>query len=269
MVFGRVRVWLGACVAGLLAVVSAVAPAAAACPPDTLGVSRTIAVDASPGLLIGSMQYRTPLPLGEREVVLTFDDGPLVGPTRQVLAALAQECVRATFFMVGRMALAFPDVVREVHAAGHTVATHSHSHPYRMKTIDPDLARADIERGFEDIAAVLPPGAEPAPFFRYPGLSRTDEIDAWLVSRGIAVFSADIVGDDWQEISGRAVLQRVLRRLERRGRGIILLHDIKPKTAAILPELLRELKARDYRIVHMVPKGGDIRIALRGTIDAQ
>lgn len=244
-------------------------PAFATCASDALGVSRTIAIDASPGLLIGDMQYGHPLPLRDHEVVLTFDDGPLAAPTRDVLAALGHECVKATFFMVGRMARAYPAIVREVADAGHTIAAHTHSHPYKMKNMDSELARADIDAGFDDVEAALPAGAELAPFFRFPGLSRTDELDAWLLSRGLAVFSADIVGDDWHDISGRSILNRVLRRLERKGRGIILLHDIKPKTAAILPELLRELKARDYRVVHMVAKSGDIRMALRGAIGTE
>lgn len=253
-----VRVWLAAT---CLMVLSAPL-AAASCDSSALGTSRTIEIDASAGTLIGSMQYRAPLPLKDKEVVLTFDDGPVPGPTELVLAALEKECVKATFFMVGMMAAEYPHLVAAAARAGHTVASHTHSHPYKMRKRDHDKARKDIDTGIVEVEAALPPETALAPFFRYPGFSRTTELDAWLLSRGMAVFSADIVADDWQRISGRAVLRRVLARLERKQRGIILLHDIQPKTAAILPRLLRTLKKRGYSVVHMVPKRGSVRVAL-------
>lgn len=242
-------------------------PAAmAGCSDNALGVSRTIEIDAGPGLLVGSMQYGRRLPLKPKEVVLTFDDGPLPGSTDRVLRALAKECVKATFFMVGRMARTYPALARRVEAAGHTIGTHSHSHPMHMKDLGFLTATRNIERGFRSVAAALGDGVEIAPFFRYPGLSRSAVLDAYLVANGIATFSADIVGDDWRDISSAQIKARVLRRLERQGSGIILLHDIKRKTANMLPGLLRELKARGYKIVHMVPRRGGFQVALRGAI---
>jgi peptidoglycan/xylan/chitin deacetylase (PgdA/CDA1 family) len=242
-------------------------PAAkAGCSDDALGVSRTMEIDASPGIRLGSMQYGRRLPLRRKEVVLTFDDGPLAGATPRVLEALAAECVKATFFMVGRMALSYPGLVREVAAAGHTIGTHSYSHPKYMKNLALASAARNIERGFEAVAAALGDSAEPAPFFRFPGLSRSSALDAYLLDRGLAVFSADIVGDDWRGISPSQILKRVLSRLERQGSGIILLHDIKQETADMLPRLLDELKARGYKIVHLVPKRGGTQLALRGGV---
>ena len=238
--------------------------AAAACGDDALGVSRIVEIDASPGLRVGSIQYGHPLPLRPKEVVLTFDDGPLAGSTGRVLDALAEECVKATFFLVGRMARAYPALARRIEAAGHTIAAHSHTHPYHMKNLPVETAKQDIERGFEAISAALGDNAEPAPFFRYPGLSRTAALDAYLVSRGVAIFSADVVGDDWQGIGAEQILDRVLRRLQRRNGGIVLLHDIKPATADMVPALLRQLKAGGYKIVHIVSKRGGVQVALRG-----
>src|SRR5438105_2127039 len=82
------------------------AAAADECPgrPDALGVGRVIVVDPTEHGRIGSMQYSESLPLADREVVITMDDGPLPPYTNKVLEALAAECVKATFFMVGRQA---------------------------------------------------------------------------------------------------------------------------------------------------------------------
>lgn len=266
--YSSLRSFVFVALAASLAAMSTVAPAAAHdCGPGKLGVSRTVEIDAGRGLRIGGMQYRRPLPLKDKEIVLTFDDGPLPGPTDEVLAALERECVKATFFLVGEMATNYPRLVRRIAAAGHTVAAHTHSHPYLMKKLPPSVQRREIDAGFAAIEAALGDAGEMAPFFRYPGLSRSAEIDAYLLSEAKAVFSADIVGDDWMEISSRQIMGRVLQRLAQRRRGIILLHDIKPETARMLPRLLRILKSRGYRIVHMVPAGDSQRVALRGAID--
>jgi peptidoglycan/xylan/chitin deacetylase (PgdA/CDA1 family) len=97
---------------------------AAECPPDALGTSRTIAVDPSEHPRVGSLQYRETLPLENHEIVLTFDDGPLPPNTVRILETLASECVKATFFMVGRMAQSYPWLVRRVYNEGHTIANH-------------------------------------------------------------------------------------------------------------------------------------------------
>lgn len=238
------------------------------CGPGRLGVSRTIEIDAARGMRVGAMQYHRPLPLRDKEVVLTFDDGPLPGPSETVLAALARQCVKATFFMVGKMAANYPQLARRIAAAGHTVAAHTYSHPYHMKKRPLPVQIREIDTGFAAVAAALGDEGELAPFFRFPGLSRSPAADAYLTSEGKAVFSADIVADDWKEISSRQIMRRVLRRLAKHRRGIILLHDIKPETARMLPRLLRILKQRGYRIVHMVPADNSQKLALRGAIYA-
>ena len=81
---------------------------AAECPghPGALGVSRTIVLNPTEHPRLGTLQYDESLPLNDHEVVLTFDDGPLPPYTSRVLDTLAAECVKATFFLVGRMAQA-------------------------------------------------------------------------------------------------------------------------------------------------------------------
>src|ERR1700686_2517425 len=114
-----------------VALLTAGAAMGAECPgnPDALGTSRTIVVDPIEHPRLGTMQYRESLPLEDHEIVLTFDDGPLPPRSTRVLEILASECVKATYFMVGRMARSFPDLVRRIHEAGHTIGTHSQSHP--------------------------------------------------------------------------------------------------------------------------------------------
>ena len=199
------------------------------------------------------MQYPETLPLNDHEVVLTFDDGPLPKHTKAILATLAAECVKATFFIVGRMATAYPETLREVQAAGHTIGTHTQNHPVGMNKMPADKAEAEIAQGIASTVAALGNPAEVAPFVRIPGLRRSPVIESYLASKGLMGWSADFPADDWHHISSAKVVQTALSRLEAKGRGILLLHDIQQRTQDALPVILRELRARGYRIVHVVP----------------
>jgi peptidoglycan-N-acetylglucosamine deacetylase len=252
------RFW--SAIVGLCVLAWASVPALAAdCPgnPDALGTSRVITVDPSEHPRIGAMQYHESLPLEDKEVVLTFDDGPLPPYTNRVLETLAAECVKATFFMVGRQARAFPEMVRRVYNEGHTVASHSQNHPLIFTRLAMAAAENEIEQGRNSVAAALGDERALAPFFRFPGLGRSDAIENYLAAHGIMTWSADFLADDWRHITAQQVLNRALQRLDRKGKGVLLLHDIQPRTALALPVLLKALKARGYRIVHVVPAGSD------------
>jgi peptidoglycan/xylan/chitin deacetylase (PgdA/CDA1 family) len=228
---------------------------AADCPdhPDAIGTSRTLVVDPREHPLIGTMQYAKTLPLADHEVVLTFDDGPLPKYSYQILDILAAQCVKATFFLVGRQANANPEGVRKVRDAGHTIATHTQNHPSNMQRLPIDRARKEIEDGIASVTAALADGTAPAPFVRIPGLARADAIEEYTESKGIQLWSADFPADDWRRVSSQRVYDLAIQRIEAKGKGILLLHDIQPRTVAALPRILRELKARGYRIVHVVP----------------
>jgi len=228
---------------------------AADCPgnPNALGTSRVIAVDPAEHPRLGTMQYRETLPLADREVVLTFDDGPLPPYSNRVLAALAAECVKATYFIVGNMARNHPEIVRRIHAAGHTIGTHSEHHPTAFRKIPITQVQAEVEDGISSTAAALGSPKALAPFFRIPGFSRSNAIELYVQERGLMLWSADFPADDWMRIGASEIVNRAIRRIEAKGRGILLLHDIQPATAEAMPALLRELKARAYRIVHVVP----------------
>jgi peptidoglycan/xylan/chitin deacetylase (PgdA/CDA1 family) len=251
-----VRTWQCAVLCfSLLAGVSAQQAAAADCPghPDALGTSRTLVVDPRQYPIIGTMQYAKTLPLEDHEVVLTFDDGPLPKYSNQILDILASHCAKATFFLVGRQANANPEGVRKVRDAGHTVATHTQNHPANMHRLPIERAKQEIDGGIASVTAALADGTAPAPFFRIPGLARADDIEEYAASKGIQIWSADFPADDWRNVSAARVYDLAIKRLEAKGKGILLLHDIQARTVAALPRLLNELKARGYRIVHVVP----------------
>lgn len=227
--------------------------AAARCAnPDALGISRTISVGPAAFPLIGKEQYLETLPLQEREVVLTFDDGPIRATTPKILDILAAECVKATFFMLGVNAVEATDLVHRAYDEGHTIGTHTFSHPAIAK-ISPDKAKADISLGIEALTEALGPKRSLAPFFRAPFLSINREIERYILSRGLMVWSIDADSLDWTFTTPQKMVERSIAELERVGKGTLLMHDIKPVTVRALPALLAELKRRDFRIVHVTP----------------
>jgi peptidoglycan/xylan/chitin deacetylase (PgdA/CDA1 family) len=250
----RTRQWV-ALGAGFLACLTTQAVSAADCPghPDALGTSRTLVVDPREHPRIGTMQYPETLPLEDHEVVLTFDDGPLPRNSNQVLDILAAQCVKATFFTIGHMALAYPAGVRKLRDAGHSIGTHTQDHPLTMDRMSIERAKQEIDDGIASVKTALGDDAALAPFFRIPGLLRAEGVEEYLASQGIQTWSADFLADDWRHISSSRVYELAIKRLEDKGRGILLLHDIQARTVAALPRILNELKARGYRIVHVVP----------------
>jgi peptidoglycan-N-acetylglucosamine deacetylase len=234
---------------------AATAARAQDCPgnPDALGTSRVLVLDGSEPARIGVMQYPDSLPLADKEIVLTFDDGPLPRYTDQILDILAGQCVKATFFMVGRMAHEYPPAARRVYEAGHTVGTHSEDHPSRFGNLPIERMRREIDRGIADVGAALGDPRDLAPFFRIPGLARSDTVERELAARSLVVFSSDAVADDWHHrIKPGQIIARAMSRLEKRGKGILLLHDIHPVTVAALPGLLHALKEQGFHVVHVM-----------------
>jgi peptidoglycan/xylan/chitin deacetylase (PgdA/CDA1 family) len=229
------------------------------CPgnPNALGTGRTIVVDPRNHIRIGTMDYAETLPLRDREVVLTFDDGPIPPYTTRILDMLAAECVRATYFIVGDMAKEYPALVRRIADAGHTVGTHSMSHPLRFRALSTERGNAQIDNGIAATAAALGDTGKVAPFFRFPGFGHTEAAHEHAAEKGLMVWGADFPADDWKRIGAREVARRALQRLEARGKGILLLHDIHQRTVEALPIILAELKARGFRVVHIVPASAE------------
>jgi peptidoglycan/xylan/chitin deacetylase (PgdA/CDA1 family) len=224
------------------------------CPrKDALGTSRILEVDAASTPRVGLKSFPQTLPLADHEVVLTFDDGPWPATTPKVLAALAHECVHATFFLIGKPASEHPELVRRIAAEGHTIGTHTWTHPSLLR-IKPDAAVEQIDHGISAVEAVLHGGsAKLAPFFRFPGFESTPATLDLLQSRGIVVFGTDLWASDWNPMTPQEELKLITDRLNASKKGIILLHDPKAQTAAMLPAFLRYLRENDYHVVHLVP----------------
>jgi len=244
-----------------LAIAALVAPSwvvAAPCPgnPQALGTERVIEIDAKTTPRVGRKHFPSTLPLGAKELVLTFDDGPWPGTTSKVLDALKSECVRATFFLLGRNAAAHPQLARRALSEGHTVGHHSYSHPI-LSRMSLAKAEGEIDRGIaaDEFAVYGERRTKPAtPFFRFPGFAANETLLARMSERGLVVFGADVWAGDWVQMGPEQELRLILRRIEQVGRGIVLFHDTKGQTAQMIPAFLRELKKRGYRIVHVVPK---------------
>jgi peptidoglycan/xylan/chitin deacetylase (PgdA/CDA1 family) len=199
------------------------------------------------------VQSMADIKLRRGEVVLTFDDGPHPRLTPQILDILDQHSVKATFFSVGRMAVSYPQIVREVVRRGHTVGTHTHDHEDIGK-MSTQSAIEKVDRGYRSIAAALAPmGATPAPFFRFPYLSDTKVLRTRLSEERLVILDVDIDSKDYRKQTAAEVLERTLARVEQRGRGIVLFHDIQHRTAQALPDFLDALAERGYRVVHLVP----------------
>ncbi len=219
---------------------------------NVLGISRIIEIDTSNGALLGNQQYKAIDFLEPGEVVLTFDDGPLRKNTLRVLNALEAHCTKATFFMVGRMAVADPQLVREIDRRGHTVGTHTWSHK-NLKRLSSKSAKNEIELGISAVSAAL--GRPVAPFFRFPYLADTNGMIEHLNARGVGTFSIDGDSYDYRTRSGPTMKRQTFKALKRRGKGILLFHDIQKSTARGIMSVLSELRDGGYKVVHIVPKG--------------
>lgn len=235
-------------------------------PAKALGVSRVVEIDASGGPIFGSMTRREKEEsfLAPGEVVLTFDDGPVPWVTKPILDTLDQFCTKATFFSVGKMALAYPAMTKEVLARGHTLGTHTWSHPNNLRRLTSEKAQDEVERGFAAVA--LAASADIAPFFRFPGLNDSDELLTYLQARGIASFTVDVISNDSFIGSAQRIAERTLREAAARRGGILLFHDLKRPTAKALPTILAGLKAKGFKVVHL--RAGSPLVPL-GTLDAE
>lgn len=222
---------------------------------NVLGTSRVLALDAKNDPRVGLKSFPQTLPLADKEVVLTFDDGPFPRTTSNILSALAAECVQATFFLIGKSAQAYPEIVKRIAADGHSIGHHTWSHPI-LSRIRQSAAITEIDRGIEaDEVALHGTKKRDAStlFFRFPGFASTPSLLDILKSRGVVVFGADLWASDWNVMKPQQELRLMTERLESARKGIVLLHDTKAQTAAMLPGFLQYLRKNGYKIVHVVP----------------
>ena len=234
----------------------AAAPAQAKAPcanPDALGIGRVVEIDTTGGPGFGFEHFKQLDFLRDKEVVLTFDDGPWPLNTPSVLKTLADECTTGIFFPIGKHATYYPEILKQVLAAGHTVGSHTWSHAtLTNKKLTEDQRKEEIEKGFSAVKWAL--GASPSPFFRFPALQHPPEMVTYLGSRNIAMFSCDLDSFDFKARNPQQVIDVTMKKLDKLGKGIILMHDFHKHTAEALPALLRKLKAGGYKVVQMKAK---------------
>jgi peptidoglycan-N-acetylglucosamine deacetylase len=228
-------------------------PNTACANPDALGVSRVVEIDTTGGPGFGFAHFKQLDFLADKEVVLTFDDGPWPVNTPLVLKALEDECTRAIFFAIGKHATYHPEILKQVAAAGHTVGAHTWSHAnLNSRKMTDQLAKDEIEKGFSAIRLAL--GADPSPFFRFPELQHGPSAMAYLGTRNTAIFSCDVDSFDFRAKDATQIINTVMTKLEKQHKGIILMHDFQRHTAEAMPLLLRRLKAGGYKVVQMKAK---------------
>ena len=233
---------------------AAAAPKPACANPDALGVSRVVEIDTTGGPGFGFEHFKQLDFLADKEVVLTFDDGPWPVNTPAVLKALADQCTKGLFFPIGKHASYHPEILRQVAAAGHTIGAHTWSHAnLNSKKLNEQQVKDEIEKGFSAVKLAL--GAAPSPFFRFPELQHNPAAVAYLGTRNIAIFSCDLDSFDFRKGSTpEKIVQTVMTKVNKLGKGIILMHDFQKHTAEALPELLRQLKAGGYKVVQIKAK---------------
>lgn len=189
------------------------------------------------------------LPAGQ--IALTFDDGPHVTRTPRVLQILSDAGIKATFFEIGRNASAHPEIARRVLAAGHTVGSHTFSHPNLARLAEPH-AEMEVESGDASVALAL--GLKPGelPFFRFPYGANTAPEQSFVQKRGNTTVFWSMDSQDWKIRDPHRLFLNVLSELDRAQHGIILFHDIHEQTVIVLPHVLAELRARHMKTVFFV-----------------
>jgi len=220
--------------------------------PNALGVSRVVQIDTTGGPGFGFEHFKAYDFLRDHEVVLTFDDGPWLGHTPAVLKALNEQCTKALFFTIGKHAGYYPDILKQVVAAGHTVGSHTWSHKDLSKLSEQE-AKDEIEKGIAAVSIAL--GNQPiAPFFRFPALRHPPELVKYIGERDIGIFSTDLDSFDFKMRKPEQVVASVMKKLETKGKGIVLMHDFQQATAHAAPELLKRLKDGGFKVVQIVGK---------------
>jgi peptidoglycan/xylan/chitin deacetylase (PgdA/CDA1 family) len=221
--------------------------------PNAIGIGRVVEIDTTGGPGFGFEHFKQLDFLRDKEVVLTFDDGPWPLNTPSVLKTLADECTTGIFFPIGKHSTYYPEILKQVAAAGHTIGSHTWSHAtLTNKKLTEQQRKDEIEKGFSAVKWAL--GASPSPFFRFPALQHPPEMVTYLGTRNIAMFSCDLDSFDFKARNGQQVIDVTMKKLDKLGKGIILMHDFHKQTADALPELLRKLKAGGYKIVQMKAK---------------
>jgi len=228
--------------------------------PNALGVSRVVQIDTTGGPGFGFEHFKQLDFLRDKEVVLTFDDGPWPVNTPSVLKTLAEECTKAIFFPIGKHATYYPEILKHVAAEGHTIGSHTWSHAnLNNKKMTDEQRKEEIEKGFSAVKWAL--GTAPSPLFRFPALQHPPTMVTYLGERNISIWSCDLDSFDFKASKPEKIVDTVMHKLDKNGKGIILMHDFQKHTGEALPELMKRLKAGGYKVVQVKAKAPVTTIA--------
>ena len=220
--------------------------------PGALGISRTVEIDTTGGPGFGFEHFKQHDFLRDRRSRAHLRRRPLAEQHAGGAGGARRPLRQGDFFPIGKHATYYPEILKQVAAAGHTVGSHTWSHA--------DLSQEDAGRGQGRnreghqrgaVGARRPPEA---PFFRFPALKHPPEMVTYLGERNIAIFSTDMDSFDFKMRKPEQVIKSVMDKLKKHGKGIVLMHDFQHATAEAMPELLDQLKANGYKIVHMKPR---------------
>ncbi|MGL4261580.1 MAG: polysaccharide deacetylase family protein [Afipia sp.] len=233
---------------------AAPAPIKANCAnPNAIGVARVVQIDTTGGPGFGFEHFKQLDFLRDKEVVLTFDDGPWPVNTPSVLKTLADECTKAIFFPIGKHATYYPEILKHVAAEGHTIGAHTWSHAnLNNRKLTEAQQKEEIEKGFSAVKWAL--GAAPSPLFRFPALQHPPAMVTYLGERNISIWSCDLDSFDFKASTAKKIVDTVMTKLDKFGKGIVLMHDFQKHTAEALPELMTRLKAGGYKVVQVKAK---------------
>jgi peptidoglycan/xylan/chitin deacetylase (PgdA/CDA1 family) len=222
-------------------------------------LSRVIAIDSTNGAIYGRGKADSiadtapsPLVLNNKEIVLSFDQGPHPTNTEYILYILDRYCVKAAFFFTGSAAIANPRTVRDVAQRGHTLAAGPWSASVDFGNITTDNAKLEIEKGLATVARAA--DAPVAPFFRVSATAVAPEVLAYLKERGVSLWFHDIAsGDNEPGVTATQVANRTLARIREMGKGVIQFHDTRKVTVDALDSILSGAKLSGFRVVQIVP----------------
>ena len=201
-----------------------------------------IATDGGPVLVTGDLRVG--------EVALTFDDGPHVKWTPDILQTLSEHNTQAGFFTVGQNVRRHPQLVVDEAHQGHIIGNHTWSHK-QLPKISYGSALKEINDGFVAIHEAL---NFDTPLFRFPYGARTSHLRSYLKNSDVSEFFWNMDTLDWKIKDPEKLLDYAIKQLDAAERGIILFHDVQPQTAAALPSFLLALQQRGYQTVVFVPE---------------
>ncbi|WP_125666508.1 polysaccharide deacetylase family protein [Paenibacillus baekrokdamisoli] len=189
------------------------------------------------------------VPLEEKKIALTFDDGPYPETTNQILDLLKQYHAKATFFVIGNRVNRFPETIKREVEEGHELANHTFNHVYFKAKMDPLTIQNEILKTEQSIVQLT--GKKPA-LFRPPGGFYSEQLLQIAKKMGYTtvLWSWHQDTNDWRSPGVNRIVKKVLNNA--RNGDIVLLHDYTPgstQTVRALKIILPELERRGFQIV--------------------